>query len=62
MSDFVKCGECMRSAPWRWCCKLECGQREECKDCESEARGDKCPNSEVIFTEMRKLQASKKNI
>lgn len=51
MSDkYVKCGECMKDAPYKWCCKDECGERELCKDCTSPARGDHCPNNDLYFS------------
>ena len=49
MSSFIKCSECMKGAPYRWCCKDTCGQKEECKECTSELRGGKCPNMELYF-------------
>lgn len=27
------CKECMKGAPWRFCCKYECGEHEFCKRC-----------------------------
>lgn len=30
----VSCDECMKDAPYHWCCKLECGEHEFCKECE----------------------------
>ncbi len=47
MSNFIKCSKCMKGAPYRWCCKDTCGQKEECKECTSELRGDKCPSEEL---------------
>lgn len=32
------CDECMKDAPYYWCCKMECGEHECCKNCEAEAR------------------------
>lgn len=29
----VSCGECMRNAPYHWCCELECREHEFCKEC-----------------------------
>ncbi len=49
MDGFVKCGECMKDAPYRWCCKIECGNREECKGCTSEAKGVVCPNAGIFI-------------
>jgi len=43
--DFVKCHDCMKNAPHKFCCKEECGKREECKVCEAECKGTECPNS-----------------
>lgn len=33
-----KCLECMKDAPWHWCCRMECGEHELCRGCEAEAR------------------------
>ena len=33
-----ECLECMKDAPWRWCCRMECGEHEFCRGCEAEAR------------------------
>ena len=41
-----KCDECMKDAPYRYCCKTECGQHEFCRGCEAQSRGDKCPIKE----------------
>ena len=27
------CKECMEGAPYNYCCKIECGQHEFCRDC-----------------------------
>lgn len=32
------CDECMKDAPSPWCCRMECGEHEFCRDCEAEAR------------------------
>ncbi len=32
------CDECMKDAPYSWCCRMECGEHELCKNCEAEAR------------------------
>ena len=44
MKDIIKCRECMKSAPYTWCCKTTCGKREACKGCTHESRGTVCPN------------------
>lgn len=41
----------MAGAPYRWCCKDECGTRPECKDCDSPVRGEKCPNTDIYLEE-----------
>ena len=38
------CKECMYDAPYQWCCKIECGEHEFCKDCNAFSRGITCPN------------------
>ena len=32
------CEECMKDAPYDYCCKLECGEHEFCRGCKSKAR------------------------
>lgn len=55
MTEYIKCGDCMRGAPYpAWCCKLECGKRQRCKNCESKARGDHCPNEDIYFADDKK--------
>ena len=29
----VSCEECMKDAPYEYCCKLECGEHEFCRRC-----------------------------
>ena len=31
------CHECMKDAPYPWCCRMECGEHEFCRGCEAEA-------------------------
>ena len=33
-----KCSECMEGAPYKYCCKWECGEHEFCNGCTSAAR------------------------
>lgn len=33
-----KCKECMKDAPYKFCCKLECGEHEFCKQCKYNGR------------------------
>lgn len=37
-----KCNECMKDAPYIWCCRVECGEHFFCKGCNCESR--KQPN------------------
>ena len=32
-----KCKECMKDAPYSYCCKYECGQHEFCRGCKAES-------------------------
>ena len=41
---FMKCNECMKDAPYDFCCKVECGEHEFCRGCEVSSRGGECPN------------------
>lgn len=27
------CSECMKDTPYEYCCRLECGEHEFCKNC-----------------------------
>ena len=40
-----KCKTCMHDAPYKWCCKMVCGESEFCRDCTAESRmvTNKCP-------------------
>lgn len=40
-----ECKECMYDAPHNYCCKLECGEHEFCKNCKAISRDstNKCP-------------------
>ena len=41
----MKCCECMKDAPYDFCCKTECGEHYFCKGCEVSSRGGECPNN-----------------
>ena len=30
----INCNESMKNAPHNYCCKLECGEHEFCKECD----------------------------
>ena len=34
-----KCEKCMFDAPYKWCCKRECGVHAFCKDCNAKSKG-----------------------
>lgn len=51
MTEFVKCGDCMKGAPYSFCCKTVCGELEMCRNCDSSARGTVCPNDERYFAD-----------
>lgn len=44
----MTCERCMYDAPYRWCCKLECGEHEFCRNCTAKSRGSECPDDEVM--------------
>ena len=44
----MKCNECMFDAPYVFCCKLECGQHEFCRGCESKSSGAICPHGSTL--------------
>ena len=35
-----ECEECMKDAPYEYCCKLECGEHEFCRRCQDELLKD----------------------
>ena len=49
--DYYKCHECMKDAPYMFCCKCYCGEYEFCRYCKAGSRGTKCPNSELLRSE-----------
>lgn len=38
----------MKEAPFRWCCKFECGEHEFCRNCQYPSRNEVCPKSETL--------------
>ena len=47
----IDCAVCMYDAPHWYCCRLECGEHEFCRNCKAECRqGDDC-HEPVIFGE-----------
>ena len=52
--EYIKCGACMKGAPYPWCCKIECGKRKRCENCTSPTRGDHCPNDDLYFADDKK--------
>lgn len=38
--DELRCKNCMNDAPYEFCCKHHCGERDYCEDCEAECRND----------------------
>lgn len=44
-SMYDNCQDCMEDAPYQFCCKIECGEHEFCRDCNAKSRGGQCPNS-----------------
>lgn len=42
----IDCFDCMFDAPYWYCCRLECGEHEFCRDCKAESAKvtDGCPN------------------
>jgi len=39
MIENNKCEKCMFDAPYKWCCKRECGEHVFCKDCNVKSKG-----------------------
>jgi len=54
----MTCERCMYDAPYRWCCKPECGEHEFCRNCTANSRGSECPDDEVTEWLNRLLKKS----
>ena len=50
LENEVDCKECMKHAPYHWCCKLVCGEKEFCRNCNSESMRvtNHCPYRELV--------------
>lgn len=44
----MTCEECMEGAPFRWCCKTECGEHEFCRNCQYPSRNETCPKNKIF--------------
>lgn len=36
------CEECMKDAPYEYCCKFECGEHEFCRGCQKAGYEKRC--------------------
>lgn len=50
----MTCEECMKGAPFRWCCKIECGEHEFCRGCQYLSRNEVCPHETLSEKENKK--------
>lgn len=39
----MTCNDCMDGAPYKFCCKLECGEHEFCRNCSYTPKNRHCP-------------------
>lgn len=39
----MTCNDCMDGAPYKFCCKLECGEHEFCRNCSYTQKNNHCP-------------------
>lgn len=39
----MTCNDCMDGAPYKFCCKLECGEHEFCRNCSFISKNKHCP-------------------
>ena len=39
----MTCNDCMEGAPYKLCCKLECGEHEFCRNCSFTSKNKHCP-------------------
>lgn len=39
----MNCNDCMDGAPYKFCCKLECGEHEFCRNCSYTSKNRHCP-------------------
>lgn len=50
----IVCSDCMFDSPYWYCCRLQCGEHEFCRNCKAECRKyDGCPN--VVVSEEGEL-------
>ena len=39
----MTCNDCMEGSPYKFCCKLECGEHEFCRNCSFTSKNKHCP-------------------
>lgn len=39
----MSCNECMKGSPYKFCCRLECGEHEFCRNCSYISNNKYCP-------------------
>lgn len=39
----MTCNECMKGSPYKFCCRLECGEHEFCRNCSYVSNNKYCP-------------------
>ena len=50
----MTCEECMKGAPYRWCCKIECGEHEFCRGCQYPSKNEACSRKTLSEKEDKK--------
>lgn len=51
----MTCEECMNGSPYKFCCKLECGQHEFCKNCSYTNKNKSCCENEQTIQHSEEL-------
>lgn len=56
----MTCNECMNGAPYKFCCKLECGEHEFCRNCSYVSNNKYCPHKTEQMLQYSKEELNNK--
>lgn len=56
----MNCNECMNGAPYKFCCKLECGEHEFCRNCSYISNNKYCPHNTKQMLQYNKEELNNK--
>ena len=56
----MTCNECMNGAPYKFCCKLECGEHEFCRNCSYVSNNKYCPHNTEQMLQYSKEELNNK--